>query len=536
MNRLFTGLGVDYVQWKALTIASLKLDLRAGSFGGSRTTRNVSGHKTIIGQVIFYGMLGIIMAIMVSSMVDRFVAGTLLYSYVIVMVGTAMLVDHNTAITSPTDYGILGYRPVTSRTYFASKLTNALAYTLAMTTALGVLPAIALFLKHGFLVGTASTLALYACASAVTLTIVAAYAALMQRVGARRLRSILSYMQMVTGLLVYGGFFLTMEGVGRQMLTSFTIERTGWLLLYPATWFASWVEVAAGSTLGLDVAPAVGSILVLAWLGTRLRGRLSLEYSERLGALASETTAGSASAASPRPRWWFRAGEARAAAILIRGHFRNDLKFRMGVLAVVPITLIYLVVGLRRSAVDAAAGGHGGDFAMVSIAVLIFPTLLKQHLAHSDSFRASWVFFSSPADRTGMIRSAKNVLFAFFLLPYLVLVGAALAFLTRDYLYVAIYLLLIGSLSHIALLILTLIQPELPFAKPVQKRGSRRIIGAMAILTGIGAAMPFAVHAVEDSLVATVVTFAVVALITLTLDRLTRLRIERQADRLEFEG
>jgi hypothetical protein len=536
VNRLLTALGIDYAQWKALTIASLKLDLRVGSFGGARTVRSASGRRAIIGQAIFYGMLGIVVAIMVWTMVDRFVAGTLLYSYVIVMVGTAMLVDHNTAITSPTDYGILGHRPVTSRTYFASKLTNALVYTLAMTTALGVLPVIAFFLKHGLLIGAAATLALYACAGAVTLTIVAAYSWLMQRVGARRLRNVLSYMQMFTGLLVYGGFFLTMEGVGRQMLASFTVERTGWLLLLPATWFTSWVEVAAGSTLGLDVAAVIGSIVVLAWLGTRLRGRLSLEYSERLGVLASETTAASPSAARPRPGWWFRSGEARAAAILIRGHFRNDLKFRMGVLAVVPVTLIYLAMGLRESAVDTAARSGGGNFSMVSVAVIIFPMLLKQHLAHSDSFRASWVFFSSPADRTGLIRSAKNVLLAFFLMPYLVLLGAVLAFLTRDYLYVAIYLLLLGSLSHIALLVLTLIQPELPFAKPVQKGGSTRIIGAMAVIAFIGSLMPFIVEVVEDSPVATVVTFATIVLSTLTLDRLTRLRIERQTDFLEFEG
>jgi hypothetical protein len=536
MNRLFSALGVDYEQWKAMTLVSLRLDLRAGSFGGARTTRNTSGRGALIGQAIFYAMLGIVMAITIWTVRDRFVATTLLYSYAIVMVGTAMLVDHNTAITSPADYNILGFQPVTSRTYFASKLANALVYTVAMSTALGIMPAVTLFLKYGFLVGLAGTLALYMCAIAVTLAIVAGYAALMRRVGAQRLRSLLSYVQMATGLLVYGGFFLTSEGVTRDALSGFTIERTAWLLFYPATWFASWVEIADGSRLPLDVAPVIASVVLVAWLATRLRGRLSLDYAERLATIASAATATPAkAAAAPAPGWWFRRGEARAVAILVRSHFRNDLKFRMGVLAVVPLTIIYLVMGLRDAARNGQSGG--GDFSFVSIAVLLFPMLLKQHLAHSDSFRASWVFFSSPADRTGVIRSAKNVLVTFFLLPYLLFVGVALAFFTNDYLYVVVYLLLLGSVSHMALLLLTLMNPELPFAKPVEKgRGSARIVGAMTAVAIIGALMPYLARFVEGSPVRTVIAFSTILAITFVLDWLTRIRIERQAGRLEFQG
>jgi hypothetical protein len=281
----------------------------------------------------------------------------------------------------------------------------------------------------------------------------------------------------------------------------------------------------------------IASIAIVAWLATRLRGRLSLAYSARLAELAATTSLSSSTSTALRPGRWFRTGEGRAVAILVRSHFRNDLKFRMGVLAVVPLTLVYLLLGLREAAAGSPAGPGGGSFSMVSIAVMLFPMLLKQHLAHSDSFRASWIFFSTPADRTDVIRSAKNVLLAFFLLPYLAFVGAALAFVTRDWGYVVVYLLLLGSLSHVALLMLTLIRPELPFSKPVEKaRGSSGIIGAMVVVSILGAAVPFIARAVRVDTVATVVAFAVIAAVTLALDRLTRLRIERQAVHLEFQG
>ena len=47
---------------------------------------------------------------------------------------------------------------------------------------------------------------------------------------------------------------------------------------------------------------------------------------------------------------------------------------------------------------------------MVTLAMLMFPTMLKMNLSRSDAFRASWIFFSCPIDRTRMVRAAKNVL------------------------------------------------------------------------------------------------------------------------------
>jgi len=530
---VLTALGVDYAQWKALTIAALKLDMRASTFGGARTKRRRSGVTAIIGQIVFYILLGLFMALFVSYMGDRFAAAIVVYSYVIVMVGTAMLVDHNTAIVSPTDYGILGFQPITSRTYFASKLTNVLVYTLAMTTALGLLPVVALAVKYGIAVGLLAVLALYVCATTVTLAIVVGYASLVRRVGAARLKSLLAYVQLLTGFLVYGGYFLTSEFVSRSALSGFHLNRTPWLMLYPATWFASYLEVAAGSAAAVDLVPALASVALLGFLMTRLRGRLSLEYAERLGAMAAEPPATGSGSRGLKPGIWFRGGEARAVAILVRSHFRNDIKFRMGVIGIVPLTVLYLIMGLRGN----GDGSSGGNLSMVTMAVLLFPMLLKANLGRSDAFRASWIFFASPVDRTRLIRSAKNVLVVLFLVPYLVFVGLTLTLFTRDPYYVAVYLLLVGLVSHVALVIATLADPEMPFSKPPERtRGSSRIIVTMMVVGVIGALLPLFSRLVYASAPATVAVFAAVLCATLALNRLTRVRIERQAAHLEFDG
>lgn len=123
MRTLLTALGVDYDQWKALTVAALKLDLRTSTFGGSRlaarggrgSSTKAGGIRAILGKSIFYLMLGLFMALFVGAVGDRFFAATVLFTYVIFMVGLAMLLDHNAAITSPEDYDILGFQPIANR-------------------------------------------------------------------------------------------------------------------------------------------------------------------------------------------------------------------------------------------------------------------------------------------------------------------------------------------------------------------------------------------------------------------------------------
>src|SRR5690606_28669876 len=159
---------------------------------------------------------------------------------------------------------------------------------------------------------------------------------------------------------------------------------------------------------------------------------------------------------------WFRTGEARAVAILVRSQFRNDLRFRMGVFAIIPLTLIYLVMGVHDAR---EAGAATPDLSLGSIAILMFPAMLKSNLGSSDAFRASWIYFATPADRARLIRSARAVLAVFFLLPYLALVGVTLVFFADDPLWLLAYLALAGLTSNLLLLVGTLLNPELPFAR-----------------------------------------------------------------------
>lgn len=540
MRQLATAAGVDFDQWKALTLVALKLDFRQGRLGKSRSgeTRQVA---LIVSQAIFYSVYGLFMAIVIWATRDLFLAGTVLMTYVMFMVGTTVLLEHNSVLTSPLDYPILGFRPITSRTYFAARLANALVYTTALTTVTTYLPAVSLFLRHGALVGFAGLAAFYACSFFTALTILFGYGWLMHAVGADTLKRALSYVQLVMSFMVYGGYMLMSRIVSVRALQSLSLPKSVWMVFVPPTWFAAYLDVAAGTATLLEFVLAGLTILAFVGLAAGLGGRLSLDYSDRLAAIAASSQKTSAGRRESRPGWWFRTGEARAISVLVRAQFRNDQRFRMGVLSILPMTLIYVFLGLRDGNLqDPFGASRGGTpFSLVTVAVLMFPAILKQSLTYSEQFRASWIFFACPSDRISIIRSAKNVVVAYFLVPYLLFVSTIyIVFIGKSGIgHVAIHMALLGLLSHLVLQSYVLLDPELPFSRPTQTGRRSGAVLALMLVMGLASGLLQAFSAqIYASLTATLVIFSLMIAANVVMVLLTRARVAIQAKSLEFQG
>jgi hypothetical protein len=540
----FGALGVDYDQWQALTRAVLKMDLRVSSIGRSAFNQQASQQRTsIVAQLVFYVTMGGFASALVFAIRDVMLSGTLVVTYLMFMVGTMVLLDQQSVITSPDDYPVLGFRPISSRTYFAVRVTNVLAYTMALTTAFGLIPLGAFTVGHGFrpLVGVAALFAFYGSTMFTTLALVFAYAWMLRAIGADRLKRALSYLQLVMGFAVYGGYFAMSQMVSQSALATWSLPQTPLLLLYPATWFASYLALAGGAGTATAVGLASVSVMAVAALATSLGGRLSLQYAEELGALTTATAAPATRASRNRRPLWFRGGEARAVALLVRAQFRNDQKFRMAVLGVLPLTIFYMFMSLRNGPLPdpfVTDWKRASDLMLVTMAILVFPVTLRTSITNSDSYRASWIYYTAPVERAGLLAATKNVIVAFFLLPYLAAVAVALIWFTGQPVHVAIHLSFLGLTSHLALQTLLLLAPELPFSQPQQKGTRSGLMFAMtmgSVLLGF-VMVPLLAAFVYVSPMRIVAGLLALMAASVGLDRLTRVRVERQAEQLEFGG
>jgi hypothetical protein len=539
IRRVFAALDVDYEQWRAISKVALLVDLRASTFVRGPRGRQIGAIGVFLWQLFFYAAIGTFIGAFVLLGGDLFLGANLVLAYVMFMVGTAALLDHNAAITSPDDFHILGFRPVTSRTYLAARIANVLVYTSAMTTLFAYLPIGAFFYRWGAGVGFAAIAAVYGSTVFVAFLMVAAYAWLLRLAGAERLKRLLSYLQFGFSFLVYGGFFFVSQVLSENMLATMTLPKTLGVLLIPSTWFASYLEIAAGKMSPLELVPAAVSIGALAGLGVLITGRLSLDYTDRLSAIASAASPVIDSWPAPRRRLWFAGGESRAIALLIRGQFANDMKFRMSVLAILPLTIIYFAMGLARQGriPDPFLGGRASEgLGMVTVAMMMFPAMLKMGLGRSDAFRAAWIFVACPSDRTRLVRAAKNVLVVTFILPYLACVALAVAFFSDNLPHVLVHLAFVGLISHLVLQLITLFDPELPFSKPMAKGRTltRVFVSVIVVMVGV-LFFPLVAPLVYRSTPTIVAAFLAVVMLSVVVEWLTRLRIEAQTAKLEFD-
>jgi hypothetical protein len=136
-----------------------------------------------------------------------------------------------------------------------------------------------------------------------------------------------------------------------------------------------------------------------------------------------------------------------------------------------------------------------------------------------------------------IVRSSKNVLMAFFLLPYLVFLIAIYSYFVGNVLHVAVHIGLQGLLGHLVLQVAVLIDPALPFSRPSTK-GRNSVIMMMFLI--FMAMASTALDAFSSTLYASfAATTGLVAMIvgaSVLVDRVTRARVERQTRSLEFEG
>ena len=539
IRRVFAALDVDYDQWRAISKVALLVDLRASTFVRGPRGRRIGAIGVFLWQLFFYAAIGTFIGAFVLLGGDLFLAANLVLAYVMFMVGTAALLDHNAAITSPDDFHILGFRPVTSRTYLAARIANVLVYTSAMTTLFAYLPIGAFFYRWGTGVGFAAIAAVYGSTVFVAFLMVAAYAWLLRLVGADRLKRVLSYLQFGFSFLVYGGFFFVSRVLSENMLATMSLPKTAAVLLIPSTWFASYLEIAAGRLSTLELIPAAVSIGALAGLFVLISGRLSLDYADRLGAIASVASPVIPSRPPARRRLWFAGGESRAIALLIRAQFANDMKFRMSVLAILPLTIIYLAMGLSRQGriPDPFLGGQALEgLGMVTVAMMMFPSMLKMGLGRSDAFRAAWIFVACPSDRARLVRAAKNVLVVTFILPYLACVALAVAFFSDNLPHVLVHLAFVGVISHLVLQLITLFDPELPFSKPMAKGRTLTRVFVSIIVVIIGVLFfPLVAPLVYRSTQTILAAFVAAIAVSVVVEWLTRLRIEAQTAKLEFD-
>ncbi len=537
---LFQRFGIDYVQWAALTKALLKKDFRESSMSAG-LSHGRSGGRVFFSLLFFYLLTGLIFVPIVQSP-DVFVTATLLISYTMFMIGGLILVEYNTVVISPDDYPVLGYRPISSRTFFFVKLCNILFYVLLFSTVLSLPAILAYFFKFGFTLGLTAFISIFLANFTAALVVVLFYTFVLKKVSLRRLQNILALLQVGLAFAIYSSFFIIPKLVESALFQSFDISKSPFLMFLPSTWFSTYLKIPLGKANLFDWLVVLGSISIMAILAYLAFAKLSLGYSERLAELAGR----SVQRVGKKKLKWSLLGlkltnEEHVVSVLIRNQFLYDNKFKMAVLSILPLTIFYLFYGTQTGSLPnpfETQDFEMGRTGLLYLLVFLFPMMLRTFVTQSDAYQASWMFYTTPTNFQRVIIAEKNFLMIYFVLPFLLILGLIFYHYFENLLHALLHVLVLGLLSHLFLQFAFLFSPDLPFSRPnVKGRRSRNMALLLIVVPFIlYLILPFIFKVVYPS-PASFLTFTITILtISLILESLIKVRVSYYMKSFEFTG
>lgn len=536
VDALLTRWGVDPVQWRALARVALRIDFPVVVARKTSTERHYL--RMLGGVVLLYALAGFTPAFIAYWSPDPLLAGASLSTIVAFMVASTLLMGEGSNLVSPGDHDIIGFRPVTSRTYLAVRVSGLLLRSCIVAGAVALAPMMVALLRHGFHPGLAFALFLTAemTGVAVALGIAAMYGWALRTAGPQRMMRYTAYLQFVASTVTWIGMLGVSQGLSKRALAGASLSATNWWLALPMTWFGSYALIGAGRITAAALLATLMSIATIVLFGWLLRDKLSLSYVESLARLATS----SAPPAAGRDRRWM-AGmnhETRAVAILVRSQLEHDMKFRMGLISMLPLTLFYLYIGGWPHDPFVSGGGRGSDAPFIQLALVFMPMTLRQVIVSSETYRASWIFHTTPADRARLVLSSRNLITAFFLLPYLALLALVFAYAYVNSTHALVHTAFLGLVSWLVLQMNIMMSPQLPFSMAHGKdtaAGMQFVRTLTAMLVGMASYFVL-VGLVYRSSVRMVLAAAILVALGLAMSWLTRRRaMSRTVEQMYFE-
>lgn len=537
MRKALAALGADYGQWRGLVGPLLKVGFRSSWVVAQLTQRGKNPRLVSWGTAAFVGFLGIFLVPFGLVLGEALSIGLLVTCAVALLVLFMLLIDFQSVAVSPLDYQVLGHRPVNERTYLVARLTVTLAHQQILAGLVAGPSIILCGVRLGWPAALGLALAAILLTLSIVLALVGVYGTLVRRIGPRRLARSMAYAQVLLTLFyIVPLLLLNFDEQGFQRPQA--PDLGGWLLALPLTWFAGLVPLFHGPLHIAELLAAGLAVAAASSLAWYARDKMSLSSAQKLAA-AIEAEPPPTGQERRRRLAGLLPARLEVAAVLIRGQFRHDNRFRMSVFAMLPLLAVYAVMALRIPGTVDPFLDDSNTFLLfgIHLAVLLAPVVMLEELYRADAYRAGWIFYALPMDRARLAADARHCVTLFFFLPYLALTGVVLFLLFEAAWHVLPHLIVLGCLGVFAMQLSQFIVPRLPFSMaPGRKRHGVLIFGFAIGFGLIGALLGYYLKFAYARPPWAIGTFAVLGLGVFLMERRMPGRLHRRLRWKESEG
>jgi ABC-2 type transport system permease protein len=542
---------IDFKQVRTLARYALKSEWRQASvrsLGGRRKMSRAWAYWAIV----IYLLVGIFLIRLFTGHVtgETYVtAASLVMLYLSIVTASNIFLSFGTGFLSPDESIIVSPLPVSSETFFFSRLIVLITYTTAITLTMtvGMFGGLVFYLHLPSIAGVWLLASCVLSSISAALLVVALYGLVLAKLPRASLTRSIGYVQFI-GTMFTAFSFVILPRIEKDLdLTAFTLSVKPWLGAIPAFWFGSLAGVANGVVTSGSLVLAGAALLFMFGLALAAHVLLGKNYQTEVGELAASGASVAKRQKQNKDSIIFklymrfaRSHEARAVFMIFRAQFRFDPKFRMSLIATLPLTFMYLVIAILQGGIHDPFTSNWRELVnanLLYIVALFMPLIVMQAVSQSENYRAAWAFFVTPIDRAKVLLAIRNTLVISIIIPYMIVLAITFSYFI-PVVHAIEHVLVLAAIAGFVFQMFLMIAPRMPFAQPRRPNRSN-----VVVMLGFGflAIIPLGLLALEiyfgyRSTLRFWSSFALLATLSLILEQAVRHRIRKKLDLEEFAG
>lgn len=472
--------GADYEQ--VLTILKTKL---AMDFRRSPSMFHASGKsdKTFNFQLIILLFFGLFISAGFTSINNLLLNLTICFSIIMVMLGSSIITEFSSVLFDHRDNQILLVRPISNRTLLLTRILHIQVYIGFMAVALGAISSIVVAYKHGVLAFLAFWIAVGLCAWITLLFTTFFYMALSKVVSGERFKDLISYLQIIMAILIFGGYQFIPRLMDSEVLRNSAMEIHWWTYLIPPIWLAGFVDLFGSKAISIEIvtlailalfASIAGAVFLVRFFSKGYENVLSEGAAEKVE--SEKTTVKEKTRFSPLRLFCVSEIE-QMGWKLAMSITKRDRKFKQAVYPSFGIIIVMAALMIKPDFSSFAATmekvSENKNF-FFFIFFGFFGTTAITQLPYTDTPEGAWIYKALPIKNHGHILTGaiKAMLFKFFVPILVILFAVSLSIWGSS----KLPGLLVGSMLIILINQYSIIfmKMELPFtqARDMQQKGA----------------------------------------------------------------
>lgn len=432
---LYRRMGVDPVQLQAILTTKLTLDDRRPQPIAQATARQKKQvSMATLGTMAMSALMGVFFVAFFFIGSDKVTQLTFYFTFFFVLLSLTLITDFTSVLIDVRDNFILLPKPVSDKTIVVARLLHIFIHLCKIVLPMG-LPGVVYFGYTTGVYGAVLLLLLIILLTAFAIFFInAVYIAILKFTTPQRFQSIITYVQILFAVVVYGSYQVLPRLLSNYTGGDFSLTTIKGIQFFPLYWMAATWQAAYtfhASLTGVAMA-AAGILFPLAGIAVVVKF-LAPSFNRKLALLSGTETGPKKNVAIRQVKRntlaqfysrLFTSGSAEKAGFLFTWKMTaRSRDFKLKVYPSIGYMIVLVVVLLLKEKNrdwqqlrENPAALKGLLLSGIYFSVFLLAMAMNQ-VMYSDKYKASWLFYTSPIDKPGQIvtGAAKSVLVKFYL-------------------------------------------------------------------------------------------------------------------------